>query len=303
MKLNREVGDVEDGFVCFACREREEMKGEIGRLGQVVCELVEKLSGGVGRVHSQREVVNCSTQTEASVVTVCATSQTELGVAGGKGVVCDCEPGVSTQTKEVGCMAGGGGGGGGEGVKDTAEWELVSGRRTYAKVVQQARVEVGNRLAVLSGGEKVREETCVIGDSIVRLVDDVVCRKGPPKCVRISLPGAGIHDVRNRVASVVGPGKEGAVLVHVGTNDVDKKGSEEVMGRYQELVRELKRVRVGQIVLSGILSVRGGYTRNNSRISSNLRLQALCQEEGVGFLNMWEHFEQGDDYFPKMGYI
>ena len=73
------------------------MKGEIGRLRQVVCELVEKISGGVGRV--QREVVNCSTQIEASVVTVCATSQ---GAAGGKGVV--CEPGVSTQTKEVGCI-------------------------------------------------------------------------------------------------------------------------------------------------------------------------------------------------------
>ena len=49
------------------------MKGEIGRLMQVVCELVDKISGGVGRV--QREVVNCSTQIEASVVTVCATSQ------------------------------------------------------------------------------------------------------------------------------------------------------------------------------------------------------------------------------------
>ena len=98
---------------------------------------------------------------------------------------------------------------GGGVVKDTAEWELVSGRRAYAKVVQQARVEVVNRFAVLSGGEKVREETCVIGHSIVRLVDDVVCRKGPPKCVRICLPGAGIQDVRNRVASVVGPGKGG----------------------------------------------------------------------------------------------
>ena len=137
--------------------------------------------------------------------------------------------------------------------------------------------------------------------SIVRLVDDVVCRKGPPKCVRICLPGAGIQDVRNRVASVVGPGKGGAVLVHVGTNDVDKKGSEEVMGRYRELVRELKRVRVGQIVLSGILPVRGGYTRNNRIISINLRLQALCQAEGVGFLNMWEHFEQGDGLFSKDG--
>ena len=73
------------------------------------------------------------------------------------------------------------------------------------------------------------------------------------------------------------------------------------MGRYRELVRELKRVRVGQIILSGILPVRGGYARNNRRISINLRLQALCQEDGVSFLNMWEHFEQGDQLFSKDG--
>ena len=89
------------------------------------------------------------------------------------------------------------------------------------------------------------------------------------------------------------------MLVHVGTNDVDKKGSEEVMGRYRELVRELKRVRVGQIVVSRILPVRGGYTRSNRRIS--IKLQALCQEEGVGFLNMWEYFEKGDGLFSKDG--
>ena len=106
MKVNREVGYVEDGFVCFAYRERDEMKGEIGRLRQVVCKLVEKVSDGVGRLHSQREVVHCSTQTEARVITLCATSQTEQTVTGGKGVVCG--PGVPTQTKKVRCMAGGG---------------------------------------------------------------------------------------------------------------------------------------------------------------------------------------------------
>ena len=91
-------------------------------------------------------------------------------MTGGKGVV--CEPGVSTQTKEVGCMAGGGGGGGGS--QGYCRVELVSGRRAYAKVVPQASVEVENRFAVLSGCEKVREETLGIGDSLVRLVDDVV---------------------------------------------------------------------------------------------------------------------------------
>ena len=51
----------------------------------------------------------------------------------------------------------------------------MSGRRAYAKVVQQPSVEVGNRFTVLSGGE-VREETLALGDSIVRLADDgVIC--------------------------------------------------------------------------------------------------------------------------------
>ena len=40
---------------------------------------------------------------------------------------------------------------------------------------------------------------------------------------------------------------------------------------------------------------------HNRRISINLRLQALCQVEGVGFFNMWEHFEQGDGLFSKDG--
>ena len=31
--MDSEVGDVEDGIVCFACREMEDMKVEIGSLG------------------------------------------------------------------------------------------------------------------------------------------------------------------------------------------------------------------------------------------------------------------------------
>ena len=58
---------------------------------------------------------------------MCAASQTEQEVTGGMGIVCESGPGVSTQTKEVGCMAGGWEGGGrwdgvgGEVVMDTAE--------------------------------------------------------------------------------------------------------------------------------------------------------------------------------------
>ena len=56
--VNREVGDVEDGCVCFACREREEMKGEISK-AQADCVRAGGEARGVGSV--EREGVNSST--------------------------------------------------------------------------------------------------------------------------------------------------------------------------------------------------------------------------------------------------
>ena len=53
-------------------------------------------------------------------------------------------------------------------VRDTAEWELVSGGRSYAKVMQRASVEIESRFPVLSGGEKAREETVVVLDPNTR---------------------------------------------------------------------------------------------------------------------------------------
>ena len=36
-----------------------------------------------------------------------------------------------------------------------------------------------------------------------------------------------MEDVRKRVGKVLGPGKGGSILVHVGTNDTDKVGMTE----------------------------------------------------------------------------
>ena len=216
------------------------------------------------------------------------------GATGGKGVV--GEPGVSTQTKEVGCMAGGGI----SNVKDTAGRELVSGRRAYANVLENRTV------CCVVGRRKAREETLVTGESIIRPVNDVVCMRGPPKCVRICLPGADIQDVRNRVASVVGPrkGGRGAVLVHIGTKDLVNKGSEEVMGRYRAGV-EVGAGRADCTVRdsAGERFVMGRYANNNRSIPINHGLQALCQKEGIRCGNIqWEqlYFKDGL-HFNKLG--
>ena len=95
--------------------------------------------------------------------------------------------------------------------------------------------------------------TCVIGDQIVRMVDDVVCMKGPPE-VRAEMFACRWHPGPYAIGWQVwcdlerggggrgaGGGGGGGEVGRGGGGggDVDKKGSEEVMGRYRELVMEL----------------------------------------------------------------
>ena len=41
----------------------------------------------------------------------------------------------------------------------------------------------------------------------------------------------------------------GALLVHVGRNNAEKEGTSAIVGKYTRLVKTLKEVRIGQIVL------------------------------------------------------
>ena len=50
--------------------------------------------------------------------------------------------------------------------------------------------------------------------------------------------------------------------MHVGTNDAEKEGTSAIIGKYSRLIKTLKKARIGQIVLSGILLIMGGGVRN-----------------------------------------
>ena len=65
--------------------------------------------------------------------------------------------------------------------------------------------------------EGVRKRARVfVGDSIIRKTDRVL-NKGDD--VVVCLPGAKIEAITARVENIVGSGKGGSVLVHVGTNN------------------------------------------------------------------------------------
>ena len=150
--------------------------------------------------------------------------------------------------------------------------------------------------------EGVRKRARVfVGDSIVRKTDRVL-NKGDD--VVVCLPGAKIEAITERVENIVGLGKGGSVLVHVGKNNVEREGTTAIVRKYRNLVRTLKQTRVEQVTLSGILPVigrRGQRYRNCRGMAINMLVEKLCREEEVGFVDLWGSFVGRADMYMKDG--
>ena len=94
-----------------------------------------------------------------------------------------------------------------------------------------------------------------MGDSILRKTDKTLS-KG--EYVVVCLPEARVDHVTERVENSLGHDQGGSTVVHVGTNNADREGNTRIVQRYRQLVGRLKKTRVEQIILSGILPVMGG---------------------------------------------
>ena len=106
-------------------------------------------------------------------------------------------------------------------------------------------------------------------------------------CKGVCLPGAKIEAITERVENIVGSGKGGSVLVHVGTNNIKREGTSAIVMKYRNLVRTLKQTRVEQVILSWILPVigrRGHRYRNCRGVAINMLVEKLCREEEVDFV-------------------
>ena len=76
-------------------------------------------------------------------------------------------------------------------------------------------------------------------------------------------------------------------------------------GRNNQDSKEIqKKTIVEQIILSGILPVmrgRGTTFRNCKRMAINGLLEQMCEEEGVGFVDLWGYFVGKEDMFMRDG--
>ena len=77
-------------------------------------------------------------------------------------------------------------------------------------------------------------------------------------------------------------------------------GTTRIVQGYRQLVGKLKKTRIDQIILSGILTViggRGATYRNCKRMAINGLVEQMCEEEGVRFLDLWGHFVGKEDMY------
>ena len=260
-----------------------------------------KLRGG--KVTGRRETGRKETGRKGTGGKTTGVKERGAGETGGKEKGVWETGGKTTGVKERGAGETGGKekGVGETGGKTTGVKERVVGETRSKKWEVGETGGKGSRQNVMEGIERKSYSAAVIegvrkrarvfvGDSIVRKTDRVLS-KGDD--VVVCLPGAKIEAITERVKNIVGSGKGGSVLVHVGTNNVEREGTTAIVRKYRQLVRTLKQTRFEQVILSGILPVmgrRGNKYRNCREMAINMLVQKLCREEEVGFMGKfcWE---------------
>ena len=315
-------------FECRGCTKMKELEMELEELRLIVVAMVGREHGGcasssgggtvddkVGR--DTRDARESSPQPGRKLRGGKVTGRRETGrkETGRKGT----GGGKTTGVKERGVGETGGKvkgvgekGGKTTGVKERGVGETRAKEREVGETGAKETGGKGSGQNVMEGIERKSYSAAVIegvrkrarvfvGDSIVRKTDRVL-NKGDD--VVVCLPGAKIEAIIERVENIVGSGKGGSVLVHVGTNNVEREGTTAIVRKYRQLVRTLKQTRVEQVILSGILPLmgrRGHKCRNCRGMVINMLVQKLCREEEVGFVDLWGSIIGRADMYMKDG--
>ena len=170
-------------------------------------------------------------------------------------------------------------------------WNVVGGGNKQLKVSRVSQpVPCRNRFDCLSDREgserangnaglsKGKAEALLVGDSMIRHLDKTFQNKDRRKRMRVCFPGARVNDIVDRIDSeFVNTNADATVIVHVGTNDIGYKRSEELIKRYRELIEKMKDSG-RRCMISGILPRLGAGQEWKSRaLCVNDRVRKLCR--------------------------
>ena len=204
----------------------------------------------------------------------------------------------------------------------TSDWKLVgpkSGIKKPQKVCVNdiCELTLENRFQVLreNASDSLEDfnkgyEYTVLGDSIIANQDINFCSKGNKLRNRICLPGAGIERINSVIKEL--PENKGSLIVHVGTNELTKKSnrydkliinrnSVEIEKRYEILIKSLAK-RQSQSYVVGILPRINSNGELTSRmLSINSKVNSLCDDYGILFIDLWDHFSNRIKLFKDDG--
>ncbi|KAG9465935.1 hypothetical protein GDO78_017503 [Eleutherodactylus coqui] len=106
----------------------------------------------------------------------------------------------------------------------------------------------------------------VVGDSIIRWTDRVICYKDRDHQTVCCLPGARVRHIADRIDRLLGgTGKDSVVMVHVGTNEQIRGQLRALKNDFKDLGSKL-RARTSGLVFSEILPAPKATLGSHSRI-------------------------------------
>jgi hypothetical protein len=140
----------------------------------------------------------------------------------------------------------------------------------------------------------------VVGDSMVRGVGEHL-HIDNSMFDKLDFSGARIEDIADKVR-LIGDKPQSHLVLMVGTNNLVRDGTEEIMRKYDALIHAVKEVSYQKVSMVNILArtdTTGRQTDGNTlcgfpwvdiynskRIGLNARLQSLCTENGFGFVDI-----------------
>ena len=179
-------------------------------------------------------------------------------------------------------------------------FQLVrQGAKPIRRVIQPTKCS--NRFQILEEQDEP-ESSYLVGDSVVRQQLTEFCGRVKEKRRIYCLPGAGVDDITNVLDQVSAEATDKSLFViHAGTNDIRKTRSEELLNKYRRLIQQYK-TKSSNIIISGVLPrIDADNLFYSKAFSLNNRLQSLCKEQGIEFLNMWNDFYKQSGLFQRDG--
>ena len=156
-------------------------------------------------------------------------------------------------------------------------------------VIQKDQIGLNTKSRIISFSkifeDKVEGTVLLIGDSLARGVGSHL-KTQHVMFESQAFGGARIEDITKKVEDM--EDKAGShIVVMVGTNNLKSDGTELIMSKYKDLVRQLKAGCFRKITMVGILSRNDLSNYNDSkRMAMNIQLKELCVQNSIEFLEI-----------------